>query len=275
LSGALTALAGGALSLAGSALAGSGVTIGGVRLAGFEVPNEVPWGTKMLLKEHTYPGGENIIQALGPTRKPISWAGQMIAPNATSRARSLDALASAGAQVQVAWGSLNFTGVIEDFDADYKHEWQGHYRITIRVLWDYSQAATAPDPVASVLSDLQQAASYAPLVTSVATALSGATAVQQGSTSTGTLQAVQGQIHTAQVGIGTSAAASGAMLSAGTPAPGNITAMAAAAGNTAGCATAWGYTARAGQNWLQVPGISTPNLTPQQSGADLTQYSGA
>ncbi len=275
MSGALGALAGNALALTGSVLGQAGISVGGVRLYGFEVPDTVPWGTKQLIKEHVYPGGLNILQALGPARKPIEWSGKMIGPDATFRAETLDQLAAAGDEIQVSWGSLNFHGVIEEFYASYKHEWQGDYRIVIRVLWDYSHPPAVIDPVAAVLSDLQQAASLVSTISGVATAVTSVTNVQQGATSTGTLQATAGQINAAQSAIGTAAAASGSMLATGVPGPTTIAALAAAAGTTANSVAAFAYASRAANNWQQVPGISTPGAAPQQSLPDLSQYPGA
>ncbi len=136
----------------------------------------------------------------------------MIAPNATDRARLLDQMAAAGRVVPLAWGDLNFDVVIQDFDFDYKHQWQGRYSIECRVLWDYAQAPTVSTPSVDVFNDLSIAQQALTSAAGLAIALSMVTSVQQSAPAPGTLNATQGAIQGALTGIGTSAAASGAQL---------------------------------------------------------------
>jgi hypothetical protein len=143
-----------------SGFLGSGLTIGNVTLAGFEVPDTVPWGTEQLLKEHVYPGGQNFIQPMGPTREPIEWSGQLFDTpfgRATDRAHQLDALCSAGKPLALMWGDLHFHVVIKKFRLVYKHQWQGHYTMSCAVIWDYPPPPNAPSAITATSNDLHSA----------------------------------------------------------------------------------------------------------------------
>lgn len=274
MSGSLFGAAG---SLIGLSI-GGGVTIGSVTLTDFEIPDTIHWGTKQLLKEHVYPGGQNVIQPLGPTREPISWSGQMFSSfgtDATDRARALDAIAAAGLPVAISWGDLHFTGVLEQFSADYKHQWQGRYSLTIRLQWDYQATPAQPSPSNSTANDLTIALQLANNAQSLATALTSVQSVQNSTPAPGALFATQATIQAGIVALGSAAAVSGAVLANTAPGPRTIGALTAAAGTSAGTVAAFGYTARAAVNWALVAGISTPNNTPQQVQPDLSQYTGA
>lgn len=179
----------------------SGMIIGRVHLKDFEIPDIVRWGTKQLIKEHVFPGGQNDLQAMGPTREPISWSGQMIGPDATDRARLLDGLAASGAITPVAWGDLNFDVVVESFRADYKHQWwTGRYEVVCRVQWDYAQPNNTPNAAAACSNDLNSALSG--ISNGIASVTSTATGILQNAQTA--LSAVAGAVGPISAAFGIS-----------------------------------------------------------------------
>jgi hypothetical protein len=255
-----------------------GVNIGGVQLYDFEIPDVIRWGTKQVTKEFTYPGGQNLIQAMGPTREPISWSGQFfsgLGSDATDRARLLDGICSAGALVPVSWGDMHFDVLVTRFVADYKHQWQGHYSIEMLVQWDYQQPVMVTSAAGDAANDLETALSIANNIQGVATALLSVQTAQTSTPAPGALIATQATIQAGIAAVGASAAASGTVLIGTVAGPLTIGALASAAGNTAATCTAFGYAARAAANWSLVAGISTPNVVPNAVQPDLSQYPGA
>jgi hypothetical protein len=263
-----------------------GLTIGGIDLSDFASPSKVPWGTKQLIKEHVYPGGQNVLQAMGPINEPMTWTGQILGPDATTRAGALDTMAASGQIQELSFGSLNFDVMVERFVAEYQHEWwTGSYTITVRPQWDYQQTPDTTDPATAAGNDLGNAAnivptiSAAPIVASAQSALavvqtsaqSALAVVQTGTATVGALTAAGAAINNAVNWIGVEAVRAGVVLT-GTASPASILNLSSAAGTLAMCAAAFGYTARAAINFGQVPGIASPTLLPQQVQPDMLNY---
>jgi hypothetical protein len=117
-----------------------GVLLGSIQFVEREIPDFVPWGGKQQLAIHKLLGGTRVIDAMGPDPNPIKWSGNLYATKAhplpSVRARQIDAMRKAGAQVSLTWGSFNYLVVVQEFQAIYKHEWQIAYTITCEVVTD-------------------------------------------------------------------------------------------------------------------------------------------
>jgi hypothetical protein len=115
-------------------MAQSQVLLGSVVFTSREVPDVIPWGGKQQAAIHKQLGGQRVIDTMGPDPRPITWSGLFYGPSASQRARLVDTLKNQGGQVGLQWGSFSFIVVITDFEPDYKHEWECHYKITCEVV---------------------------------------------------------------------------------------------------------------------------------------------
>jgi hypothetical protein len=113
----------------------------------------MPWGGKQMLGAHKHLGGYRVIDAMGPDPRSIEWNGLFYGPSATVRARAVDAMKDAGGQVQLSWGSFTYTVVIEDFNPEYKHEWEVKYHISCMIV-SQGSGTTSPNLDTQINSDI-------------------------------------------------------------------------------------------------------------------------
>lgn len=142
------------------------VILGNITFTRREVPDIMPWGGKQMLAIHKQIGGQRVIDAMGPDPRPIEWSGLFYGPDASTRARAVDAMKDAGQQVALQWGSFNYTVVIASFEPEYKHEFLVHYRISCEVV---TQGPALPTPTLDqqITSDLAAVNAMTALPTSV------------------------------------------------------------------------------------------------------------
>lgn len=123
-----------------------------------EVPQQVTWGGEQLISVHQLIGGTRIIDALGPSDAPLSWAGVFLTDAAVDRARFCDTLRRTGEECTVTWGEFTYTGVVSTFSADYtRGGFYVPYRITLTVAEDktaYVLSAPLPSAQAQTAADL-------------------------------------------------------------------------------------------------------------------------
>lgn len=112
-------------------MASSTVVLGPVTFTDREVPDKMPFGGKQAMAVHKLLGGQRVIDIMGPDPDPIKWSGLFYGPNASNRARLLDALKDTGAQIRLTWGTFAYNVVISHFAGEYKHEWEVHYEIEV------------------------------------------------------------------------------------------------------------------------------------------------
>lgn len=146
------------------------VTLGTVTFTRREVPDIMPWGGKQMIATHKNIGGSRVLDTMGPDPRAIEWSGLFYGPNATVRARLVDAMKDAGQQVQLTWGSFSYQVVIAEFNPVYKHEWEVHYHISCEVV---TQGPALPSPTLDqqVNSDMLSLNSITTLPVTVTTAI--------------------------------------------------------------------------------------------------------
>lgn len=208
----------------------------------FEIPEELGFGGSQMLNVHKLPGGQRIVDALGPDPRPLEWAGEFVGANATTRARYLDTLRKLGQPVTVSWSQFSYVGVIAEFHGDFRQEFRIPYTIQVVVETDqtepvvFGQNPSIDDAITGDLSaanalvpkvnDSLLTAALATLDAAIAAASSFATATQAVIQSVLTpLQQVQNRVTTL---IGISSNAIGNLTTFGGVFPNNPVAINAA-----------------------------------------------
>lgn len=134
--------------------------LGPVLFQDFEVPERINFGGGQHLAVHHLPGGARVIDALGRDDAEITFAGTFSGPDASARARGLDALRAVGLPQLLSWDVFAYTVVIRDFHADYQAGNWIPFRLSCTVLRDEA-AAVVDMPVGlaeSLLADIGLAA---------------------------------------------------------------------------------------------------------------------
>ena len=231
------------------------LTLGGVVFQGFEVPSSINSGGDQALAIHKMPGGNRVIDAMGPDDSEIRWSGRFRGSSAETRALLLDFMRRQGQQQLLTYSLHRYQVIIRKFEANFEQSYEIPYSISCEVVLDETQAAAslavgfieaiAGDVVSALgLSGLITSSTINTAVTGVASAasnyqagvpnttnaLAGVTAASEGpllsslqSSITGAQSATQAQIASTTAGVSTSPVTAG----------GSPSAMAAALSNSA------------------------------------------
>jgi hypothetical protein len=142
----LSNLAGG---LGGVGFGSSGaVVLGDFVFSGFEVPDQITIGGAQAMTVHKLPGGDRVVDLLGPDERDIEWSGTMIDDDPVSRAQQLDQMRVAGDTLPLTWGDYFYSVIIRSFEAQNLYS-RVQYRIACVVLVNEAAAQAAADPTAS------------------------------------------------------------------------------------------------------------------------------
>lgn len=135
------------------------LTLGGVVFADFEIPEAINFGGAQALAVHQLPGGNRVIDAMGPDDADIRWSGRFRGSTAEERALLLDYMRRAGQQVLLTWSLQRFQVVIREFTANFQQAYEIPYSITCTVVLNETMAiATAGvGLIESLASDLASA----------------------------------------------------------------------------------------------------------------------
>jgi hypothetical protein len=141
-------------------MAQTSIILGPIVLRDFEVPEHMNFGGAQRLAVHFLPGGARVIDALGRDDAEITFSGTFSGPEASARARAVDALRATGLPQLLSWDVFAYTVVIRDFHADYRAGNWIPFRIACTVLRDEAAAfVEAPLALAeSLLGDVGIAA---------------------------------------------------------------------------------------------------------------------
>jgi hypothetical protein len=157
-SGLATAV--GAYSTLKSLFGDASISLAGIPFKGFELPEKVTFGGQQQLVIHKMPGGNRVIDSLGPDEKDIEWSGSFTGIDAVSRAKQFDALRIAGRQVILSWSEFRRKVVISSFDCDYQYN--GNYmpyRIKLVVIANID-LPSKPSLLSALNSDLSKALGF-------------------------------------------------------------------------------------------------------------------
>lgn len=151
-----------------------GVLLGSIQFQNREIPDTMKAGSKQMLAIHRVMGGNRVIDAIGPDFPPIKWSGLFYGANAMARARACDELCRSGAEVNLYFGSNAYLVVVEDFDYNYKHEWEVRYSISCQVVGIQAPIAlpTLDQTIATDFAAINAISTAAPAVPAVTGAIS-------------------------------------------------------------------------------------------------------
>jgi hypothetical protein len=85
--------------------------LGGIAFDAFSTPSGLPGGGKQAAVVHKLPGGDRVVDLLGPDEADLSWSGEFFGDTALADALLLDAIRSSGAKVPLI-GAGQFRNVI-------------------------------------------------------------------------------------------------------------------------------------------------------------------
>ena len=129
------------------------LTLGGVTFKDFEVPASISAGGQQALAIHKYADGKRTVDAFGPDDDDIVWSGVFLDGTAEARCQQLDTMRRQGQNVTLTWGGFNYLVVVRAFKFEYERFYQIHYSITLAVVQDQTQPASATP---STIEDLMQ-----------------------------------------------------------------------------------------------------------------------
>lgn len=236
-----------------------GVVLGDFVFSGFEVPPFISFGGRQSMTVHHLPGGERVIDLLGPDDRNIDWSGTFLDFFPAQRAQQLDQMRADGAPLPLIWGDFCYTVLIQDFSADTKYS-QVPYRISCLVVRNEATApSVSPDGgetlTSSVNDDLRVGGTVVPFLPPVAAAGVAVAALGNldGPAVPLALAATATALGTLQVASATADATMGA-ISAGSPVGGLVasadalTLAVATTSTLASITQAQGYVGRASVN---------------------------
>lgn len=143
------------------------LALGGVVFADFEIPDAINSGGQQMLAVHKLPGGQRVIDALGPDDSDISWAGRFRGANAEERAILLDYMRRQGQPVTLSYSLHRYQVVIREFHASFQYGGlEIPYSIACTVVLDETQSltSTAVGFIESLAADLAAATGLSDLV---------------------------------------------------------------------------------------------------------------
>lgn len=94
------------------------LTLGGITFDSWSTPEHMPFGGRQAMAVHKLPGGERVIDALGPDDRDLSWRGRLWGDRAYGQARALDALRRAGREVPLVFAGQAYLVVVAEFLAE-------------------------------------------------------------------------------------------------------------------------------------------------------------
>lgn len=110
---------------------------------GTEVPESISFGGAQKVVVHELVGGKRVADAMGRADKPLAWHGLMRGTAALERARYLDYLRVAGLPLVLTWHEMQYSVILESFEADFQRFYQIPYHVSFLVVDDLARPVTA------------------------------------------------------------------------------------------------------------------------------------
>jgi hypothetical protein len=89
--------------------------LGGIAFDSFSTPDAMGAGGKQHIVVHKLPGGQRVIDTLGPDEDNITWSGKFYGNNAYANALALDGMRAAGQVVPLIFGGQFRSVIIDTF----------------------------------------------------------------------------------------------------------------------------------------------------------------
>ena len=130
----------------------SALSLGPIVFQDFEIPSIITLGGRQRMAVRYLTNGQRVTDLLGPDDATISFAGILSGPNASKRARELDALRTQGRPLDLTWNSFAYSVAIQNFRAEFRSQWWIPYKIRCSVLTNLDVAGI--DPILSLANDV-------------------------------------------------------------------------------------------------------------------------
>src|SRR3979411_881178 len=91
------------------------LVLGGISFDGFSTPSAMGAGGKQSMVVHKLPGGQRVVDTLGPDEDKITWSGEFFGNDAYANALGLDGMRAAGQVLPLSWGGQFRSVIIDDF----------------------------------------------------------------------------------------------------------------------------------------------------------------
>lgn len=91
------------------------LTLGGIQFDHFSTPTEMMGGGRQAMVVHKLPGGNRVIDTLGPDEANIVWKGFFFSDDAYDKILTLDGMRASGAVYSLVWGGQFRSVIIEQF----------------------------------------------------------------------------------------------------------------------------------------------------------------
>lgn len=122
--------------------------LGAVEFTGFGAPADMPFGGRHAMAIHKLPGGQRVIDTLGPDDADYSWSGEFFGNDAYTKALTLDGMRRAGRPVPLIFGGQFYLVVISEFTPRIAR-YPVHVKYSITVVVAESPMSGALDAVLS------------------------------------------------------------------------------------------------------------------------------
>src|SRR6266581_1691155 len=91
------------------------LTLRGISFDGFSTPDAMGAGGKQQMVVHKLPGGNRVIDTLGPDDDNIAWSGKFYGNDAYANALALDGMRAAGQVIELTFGGQFRSVIIDTF----------------------------------------------------------------------------------------------------------------------------------------------------------------
>jgi hypothetical protein len=92
--------------------------LGGFTFDEWSTAERMPFGGEQAMVVHHLPGGQRVIDTLGPNDHDIAWHGRLYGSGAMGMALTLDGMRRAGTQLPLIFAGLSYMVVINRFEAE-------------------------------------------------------------------------------------------------------------------------------------------------------------
>lgn len=140
-------------------------SLGGVIFDDFSTPEHPPFGGGQNMVVHKLPGGQRVIDTLGPDDADYTFHGIFWGPYALANADALDAMRSSGAVTTLSWGGRSWQVIVRDVSIECCR-YPTYYKYSVTVVVASSALFGAlgfiiPTVDALILSDMNSAVAIA------------------------------------------------------------------------------------------------------------------
>lgn len=94
------------------------LSLGGIVFDPFSSPEHIPFGGDHSVVVHKLPGGQRVIDTLGPDDMDIHWSGRFWGSDAMTRAQAIDAIRRAGLPVPLIFAGIMRMVIVTHFAAE-------------------------------------------------------------------------------------------------------------------------------------------------------------